>query len=326
MSYLEPYRLGTISVASGSTAVTGAACLWLVDPVNPNIRPGDKLVKGSVSATIKSVEDNTHLTLEDGWPGLSLTDSSYKIERNSLVRASGVAQTDAISKILLTLGKLTPIYRVPADQDAPDPYLGENGQAAIKVSGSVWKMWIKEDDVWVYLGGLGFTPKGAWNNVTTFSIGDFVSDSGETYISLQDDNLNHAPSGDETDTAYWMWMPSGGEYGAKVFILNFSIGGRPKAAEIIDGHVFAAATDFPAGLGTSQAYARVAPTADAVINILLNDSVVGTVTFAAGENAGAVESGGAISAIVGDRLDLEAPETRDVTLSGIKIAIRGLRN
>lgn len=52
-------------------------------------------------------------------------------------------------------------------------------------------------------------PKGAWSNATTYANGNYVTHSGRTFVSLVDDNLNHAPPGSATDNAYWMFAPSG---------------------------------------------------------------------------------------------------------------------
>ena len=57
--------------------------------------------------------------------------------------------------------------------------------------------------------GTGLTPSGAWSAVTTYDVGDYVTYSGRTFVSLAGSNLNHTPPVSDTDDAYWMWVPSG---------------------------------------------------------------------------------------------------------------------
>jgi hypothetical protein len=52
-------------------------------------------------------------------------------------------------------------------------------------------------------------PAGAWSALGTYSIGDYVTFSGRTFVSLVDANVNHSPPASATDTAYWMFAPSG---------------------------------------------------------------------------------------------------------------------
>lgn len=59
--------------------------------------------------------------------------------------------------------------------------------------------------------GAGLTPEGAWSGATTYDIRDFVTYNGFTYASITGSNLNNTPSGDETDTAHWMWVPGGAD-------------------------------------------------------------------------------------------------------------------
>lgn len=78
-SYQRWYRAGTISVANGSTAVTGALTAWLA-----NARAGDTLVHlpSWQMAEVASVETNTGLTLGDAWPGATVAGGSYAIMRS----------------------------------------------------------------------------------------------------------------------------------------------------------------------------------------------------------------------------------------------------
>lgn len=57
---------------------------------------------------------------------------------------------------------------------------------------------------------------GAWSDATTYALGDgILSSEGRTFISLQDDNLNHAPpSYPGTNNAYWYLVAERGSDGA----------------------------------------------------------------------------------------------------------------
>lgn len=75
------YKEGTVSVANGSTAVTGTNTFW----GNPNgegnpILPGDWFgVHKGYAIRIASIEGNGALTLANPWPGPSQVDAAYEI-------------------------------------------------------------------------------------------------------------------------------------------------------------------------------------------------------------------------------------------------------
>lgn len=66
------YSAGTISVASGSTAVVGVGTLWLT-----NITPGDYILIGVTFMRVASVTNDLNLVLADVYNGESLTGSTY---------------------------------------------------------------------------------------------------------------------------------------------------------------------------------------------------------------------------------------------------------
>ncbi|MBW9113164.1 LamG domain-containing protein [Rhizobium cauense] len=75
------YKEGTVSVANGSTAVTGTNTFW----GNPNgegnpILPGDWFgVHKGVAIRIASIEGNGALTLANPWPGPTQVDAAYEV-------------------------------------------------------------------------------------------------------------------------------------------------------------------------------------------------------------------------------------------------------
>lgn len=107
------YAIGTVSVASGSTAVTGTGTAFL----SVGIKAGDKLGKPSAGfAGIRitaDADDNGALTLATPWPYTSLVDSDYEIE----IIPEGVSLATSVRQMLqaLTNGDLSTIAAVSVD-------------------------------------------------------------------------------------------------------------------------------------------------------------------------------------------------------------------
>lgn len=78
MSIATVYSTGTISVTSGATAVTGTGTNF----VAAGVRAGDwlKQKNGTARARIASVGSATALTLDENWPGSTLSGAAYYIE------------------------------------------------------------------------------------------------------------------------------------------------------------------------------------------------------------------------------------------------------
>ncbi|MCV9908241.1 hypothetical protein OIV19_11515 [Brucella sp. HL-2] len=74
MTVLSDYTSGTITLANGSTAVTGTGTLFDV----AKFREGDTLQIQNLTAVIASVNSNTSLTLAAPWTGTSLTSAPYR--------------------------------------------------------------------------------------------------------------------------------------------------------------------------------------------------------------------------------------------------------
>ena len=75
----SPYSEGTISVNFGETAVTGVGTHFV-----DNVQAQYILVSGTAKQMVETVVDNTHLTLEAGWPGSSLIGASYEARPDDL--------------------------------------------------------------------------------------------------------------------------------------------------------------------------------------------------------------------------------------------------
>ncbi len=74
MAVLPDYVSGTITLANGSTAVTGTGTLFDV----AKFREGDTLQIQNLTAVIASVNSNTSLTLTAAWTGTTLTNAPYR--------------------------------------------------------------------------------------------------------------------------------------------------------------------------------------------------------------------------------------------------------
>ncbi|PQZ50597.1 hypothetical protein CQ052_15275 [Ochrobactrum sp. MYb15] len=74
MAVLSDYTSGTITLANGSTAVTGTGTLFQT----AQLKEGDTLQIQNLTAVIASVNSNTSLTLTEPWTGVALTNAPYR--------------------------------------------------------------------------------------------------------------------------------------------------------------------------------------------------------------------------------------------------------
>lgn len=118
MAIVPDYRIGTASVTSGSKNVTGIGTTWKVDPINPSeavVRPGDQFGRAGLWVPIASVTDNTHLVLDEIWPGTDLTGSEYSIRFQSDASRYTATARELIE--LLADGKLASLAAQLGDAD-----------------------------------------------------------------------------------------------------------------------------------------------------------------------------------------------------------------
>lgn len=134
-TYLQSYRDGTVSVANGSTAVTGTLTVW-----NANVQPGDRLVIGTTEAEVASVESNTALTLVAGWSGSSVSGSAYKINRWSKGWSAAGTTALLLSQYVSNMPTFIPTSGVPSNSIGSDGNIAVDATAAIfyTKSGGVW--------------------------------------------------------------------------------------------------------------------------------------------------------------------------------------------
>lgn len=109
MAVLSDYTSGTITLANGSTNVTGTGTLFDV----AKFREGDTLQIQNLTAIIASVDSNTQLTLIEPWTGADLIDAPYRA-RYLPDGARVTAQTTTLIE-LLGNGVLSNIAELPVE-------------------------------------------------------------------------------------------------------------------------------------------------------------------------------------------------------------------
>jgi len=150
-----------------------------------------------------------------------------------------------------------------------NPFLAAGGVPAFHAAGGAFQVRYYKtgyDETFRYVGvGLGaendlqgFVPMGAWDAVTTYTIGDLVSRviSGVAYLfaSRINDNLNNATPSSATDNAYWMWIPTfGAEPGYSTVATDADFGLTPGAAETLCRHTGTLTTARAVTLNTTNA-------------------------------------------------------------------------
>jgi len=89
--------------------------------------------------------------------------------------------------------------------------------------------------------------------------------------------------------------------------------------------VLARPVDFPAAFAGSTGYARIAATAETVLDVQKNGSAIGTVTFAAASSTPTFALASATSFAAGDRLGIVNEDPADATLAGGSLTFAGTR-
>jgi hypothetical protein len=134
MAHQNWYRVGTISVTAGSTAVTGTLTGW-----TDQVSSGDHLtIDGTRWAEVASVTSNTALTLVTPWSGPTAAGSAYAIARVSPLwtLASSLA-----TRVADLLSRLVTIFTTSG---VPSSAIGANGAVAVDTAAKI-----------VYFRGLG---------------------------------------------------------------------------------------------------------------------------------------------------------------------------
>jgi hypothetical protein len=240
----EIYNTGTVSVAAGTTTVTGSAVLW------SDVRPGDTIEIGDLPGrAVASLTDTSHLELAAPI-GVDVVGSTYAIVGNAPSRFTSGYLAEQVRALVARAGILeatAPTYQAQAINTNTPPGSPVNGDMYVlgaaptgawvgrannlaQWTGSAW-MFTTPEAGWLAFaegaglfvfngtiwepGDLGIRPKGAWAIGTTYDVGDMVSHDGRAFVSLVGSNIGNSPPSSESNTTYWMWLPAGpqGEQG-----------------------------------------------------------------------------------------------------------------
>ncbi|TQF31714.1 hypothetical protein [Bradyrhizobium sp. UNPA324] len=205
MTALTSYSTGTVSVADGGTVVTGAGVIWN----DGSAKPGDILQIGNFQSLISDVGAGAELTIPP-WGGGAQAGAAYKIWHVSPQRFAGAEAMSTVSKLVTALSAREIPVVVGDDETVPDPSLGEEDQTAIQPS--TGKVWVMSGGVWTFLGIYrGFNLTGAYNGVTTYSVGDVQTTAGTSYVWINPTPGAGHPAPDPT---YWQIVASKGDTGA----------------------------------------------------------------------------------------------------------------
>lgn len=227
------YSTGTISVTADDTTVTGVGTLWA-----SIAEQGDWLYADGNIGIIETVTDDTHLELELGWAGTTLSGENYRLIKMSWLRYEPALTQKKVREFLEKLATIGIIYYVTGSE--PDPLIGDDGNLAVKTSVTPWLWWIRIGGVWEATASpFPVAVQGAYAGGTTYAEGDLVTDDGSVWLSLQDSNTGNQP---DISPSYWELFiskgdtgatgPQGGDAGLK-FTFNSATSGDPGSGKFL---------------------------------------------------------------------------------------------
>ncbi len=196
------YSAGTISLAAGGLAVTGALTAFL-----SQVKPGDTLIKGPTWAVIATVDSNTSLTLEKPWPGPMLTDEvDYQILRTGVGWHSAVEINARLTAI---------IAAIEAGRGFQPDATGTLAERAAYDTADKDLIFLRTDVTPFELYVKASATSGDWAGPTSVqgapgppgtngaSVADVLAQLGITDITVSTDN----PTGPAPDNALWLKVP-----------------------------------------------------------------------------------------------------------------------
>ncbi len=160
MAYSILYSTGTVSVANGSTSVTGTGVTW------SSVREGDTLRDPATGAfaMIASIESTSGaLTLLWPWPGTDLSDDAYIItydspSRRSAVTLSATLETFVANQtVLLSRRADFLVLGVGTSSPPGSPVVGDTYVLGLTPSGA-WSGYAGYLATWTDAGAWRFTP------------------------------------------------------------------------------------------------------------------------------------------------------------------------
>ena len=108
------------------------------------------------------------------------------------------------------------------------------------------------------------------------------------------------------------------------FNISFYVDGKPIHNETVFRYIVPQQINIASNFSGSLAKSDAAATANSVIKISKNNSLIGNITFFTSSNTG-IFDGGNITLVPGDVLTVNAPESQDSTLSNIVVTISTIR-
>lgn len=228
------YDAGTVSVAGGSTTVTGTGTLWGGDAIMVGDLFCDLAQPLVPPQRVASVTDDGSLELASPWPGADMTDATYEIRYVGIIERS----TAQSRKVLEQLGDVKAWYDVVVADEAArlalettsNP-LRANYRVMVEDPGVIWAKQTAAYGDWIgpveFRGekgdkgdtgdqgptGRGPTPKGTYNPATAYVLDDAVLDNGSSWIALGPTTGNAPPVLPATSNAYWQLMARKGTDG-----------------------------------------------------------------------------------------------------------------
>ena len=307
------YSTGSASFTNGNATATFSGTL-----MTTIAEEGDQLLSGGVVGLVKTVTDDTHLELAQGWAGSTVSGASYVLLKTSWLRYEPALTQKKVRELLAYFDANGVFYFVSGT--VPDPQLGDDGQWALKVNDGAWKLWYKIDGTWELMGapvGVTLADPLAFHPATTYPANYITTYFGTAYRSKRVTVGDVPPSSpDDWD----VFVTSGGRYD-----IWFGDSDQPSSGETLFKGVVPTAITIPAGLGGSYAYCDVAATASSVVSLRKNSVEFGTLTFSSGASTGTFASASGAAFAAGDILSIVAPSPRDDTLRGIYATITGYR-
>jgi len=320
---------GTISIANGSSTVTGTGTAF-----GGRDREGAQVWAQPTGAapyrigTVAAIDprypvgqyDNLSLPLLDPWNGTSVVNQPYEL-LDGLAIAIGTTQAAIYARFAAQLEQNAGLVLNSAD--SVDKSLVPNNSLFIDAVSRViyqWRSGVLEP---VYTVATVFNPRGAYDGTATYAQNDLVSIGGAAFVSNINGNTGNTPttSPAPASDANWtvLFLGSGADYADYLLSAPGVVGNSEKLFVV----AIARTVVFPAGVSGSEAVVGTAPTADAVFSLQKNGVQFGTVTFAASATAGTFSVASDTTFAPGDVLSVIGPATADATLADVSITLRG---
>lgn len=304
------YTTGTISIDALGTTFVGTGTLWTIAA-----EQGDWILANGAIAVITDDITDTTLESELEWSGGALTNAPYVLLKMSWLRYEPAILQQKVREFIAAISQAGLLIYVTGDE--PDPGIGSDGQFAIKVNTTPWRVWYKVSGEWVLQGSpVGFAWRGLWDIGEDYVINDQVHRAGNAYVSLTI-NTGSDPISNPDD---WDLYLSGG---TRYDILWWD-NGRPIDGELLWVAPLPVAAQFPGNMLGSQGKSGDAATASSVFSLRKNNVEFATMTFAIGATT-ATFAGTQTTFAIGDEFSVVAPASQDATLARVRAAFTAYR-